>query len=99
MSRNPRRDGTYKRWESGCPGIPSTRYRKGEDTVQIQVKTGFHSFFFQDRKQIVKVLKPHIERICLDDDAQLVLFTALDVIEYVLYLWFYIIWSNTDYQQ
>ena len=38
----------------------------------------------QDRKQIVKILKPHIERICLDDDAQLVLFTALDVIEYAL---------------
>lgn len=28
-------------------------------------------------------MKPHIERMCQDDDAQLVLFTALDVIEFV----------------
>ncbi|KAG6889216.1 hypothetical protein C0992_006026 [Termitomyces sp. T32_za158] len=35
----------------------------------------------KDRKQILKVLKPHIERMCLDDDAQMVLFTALDVID------------------
>ncbi|KJA17660.1 hypothetical protein HYPSUDRAFT_191994 [Hypholoma sublateritium FD-334 SS-4] len=35
----------------------------------------------KDRKQILKVLKPHIERMCLDDEAQLVLFTALDVID------------------
>ena len=35
----------------------------------------------KDRKQIIKVLKPHIERVCKDDAAQLVLFTALDVVE------------------
>ncbi|KAJ7715530.1 NUC119 domain-containing protein [Mycena metata] len=35
----------------------------------------------KDRKQILKVLKPHVEHMCIDDDAQLVLFTALDVIE------------------
>ncbi|KDR73166.1 hypothetical protein GALMADRAFT_251738 [Galerina marginata CBS 339.88] len=35
----------------------------------------------KDRKQILKILKPHIERMCLDDEAQLVLFTALDVID------------------
>ncbi|KAJ6551671.1 puf family RNA-binding protein [Mycena capillaripes] len=35
----------------------------------------------KDRKQILKVLKPHVERMCLDDDAQMVLFTALDVID------------------
>ncbi|KAF8965483.1 armadillo-type protein [Flammula alnicola] len=35
----------------------------------------------KDRKQILKVLKPHIERMCLDDEAQLVLFTAIDVID------------------
>ncbi|KLO06152.1 ARM repeat-containing protein [Schizopora paradoxa] len=35
----------------------------------------------KDRKQIVKTLKPHVEKICKDDDAQLVLFTALDVID------------------
>ncbi|KAF8228348.1 ARM repeat-containing protein [Tricholoma matsutake] len=35
----------------------------------------------KDRKQILKVLKPHVERICLDDEAQLVLFTALDVVD------------------
>jgi pumilio family protein 6 len=35
----------------------------------------------KDRKQILKVLKPHIERMCLDDEAQNVLFTALDVTE------------------
>ncbi|TFK69241.1 ARM repeat-containing protein [Pluteus cervinus] len=33
----------------------------------------------KDRKQILKVFKPHTERMCLDDEAQLVLFTALDV--------------------
>ncbi|KAK2463945.1 hypothetical protein APHAL10511_003996 [Amanita phalloides] len=35
----------------------------------------------KDRKQLLKVLKPHIERMCLDDEAQLVLFTALDTID------------------
>ncbi|KAJ7471227.1 armadillo-type protein [Mycena galericulata] len=35
----------------------------------------------KDRKQILKVLKPHVERMCVDDEAQLVLFTALDVID------------------
>ncbi|KAJ7661236.1 puf family RNA-binding protein [Mycena rosella] len=35
----------------------------------------------KDRKQILKVLKPHVERMCIDDDAQMVLFTALDVID------------------
>jgi len=40
------------------------------------------SVLFQDRKHIIKVIKPHIERMCTDDEAQLVLFTALDVIEY-----------------
>ncbi|ESK93677.1 puf family rna-binding protein [Moniliophthora roreri MCA 2997] len=35
----------------------------------------------KDRKQILKALKPHIERMCLDDEAQLVLFTAIDVID------------------
>ncbi|KAF9527234.1 armadillo-type protein [Crepidotus variabilis] len=33
----------------------------------------------KDRKQILKVLKPHIDRMAVDDEAQLVLFTALDV--------------------
>ncbi|KAF8443677.1 armadillo-type protein [Boletus edulis BED1] len=37
----------------------------------------------KDRKHIIKVIKPHVERMCVDDEAQLVLFTALDVIEYV----------------
>ncbi|PVF96955.1 ARM repeat-containing protein [Serendipita vermifera] len=35
----------------------------------------------KDRKQIIKLLKPHLERICRDSEAQLVLFTALDVID------------------
>ncbi|KXN85890.1 Pumilio homology domain family member 6 [Leucoagaricus sp. SymC.cos] len=35
----------------------------------------------KDRKQIIKVLKPHIENMCIDDEAQLVLFTALDVVD------------------
>ncbi|KAL0959125.1 hypothetical protein HGRIS_014419 [Hohenbuehelia grisea] len=35
----------------------------------------------KERKVILKTLKPHIERMCLDDEAQLVLFTALDVID------------------
>lgn len=38
----------------------------------------------QDRKHIVKAIKSHVERMCKDDEAQLVLFTALDVIEYAL---------------
>lgn len=33
----------------------------------------------KDRKAIIKLLKPHIERIALDAEAQLVLFTVLDV--------------------
>ncbi|KAJ7061988.1 armadillo-type protein [Mycena amicta] len=35
----------------------------------------------KERKQIIKVLKPHVERMCIDDEAQMVLFTALDVID------------------
>ncbi|KAL4080018.1 armadillo-type protein [Scleroderma yunnanense] len=35
----------------------------------------------KDRKHIVKVIKPHITRMCIDDEAQLVIFTALDVID------------------
>ncbi|KAF5391242.1 hypothetical protein D9757_003012 [Collybiopsis confluens] len=35
----------------------------------------------QDRKTILKSLKPHITRMCLDDEAQMVLFTAIDVID------------------
>ena len=35
----------------------------------------------QDRKHIVKTIKPHVERMCKDDEAQLVLFTSFDVIE------------------
>ncbi|KAJ7595727.1 armadillo-type protein [Mycena floridula] len=35
----------------------------------------------KDRKQILKVLKPHVLKMCKDDEPQLVLFTALDVID------------------
>ncbi|KDQ16608.1 hypothetical protein BOTBODRAFT_30530 [Botryobasidium botryosum FD-172 SS1] len=35
----------------------------------------------KDRKQLIKTLKPHIEKICKDDEAQTVLFTALDVVD------------------
>ncbi|KAH7908713.1 armadillo-type protein [Hygrophoropsis aurantiaca] len=35
----------------------------------------------KDRKHIIKTIKPHVERMCTDDEAQLVLFTALDVID------------------
>ncbi|EGO22720.1 hypothetical protein SERLADRAFT_356787 [Serpula lacrymans var. lacrymans S7.9] len=35
----------------------------------------------KDRKHIVKTIKPHVERMCIDDEAQLVLFTALDIID------------------
>ncbi|KAG9311279.1 armadillo-type protein [Chiua virens] len=35
----------------------------------------------KDRKHIIKVIKPHVERMCTDDEAQLVLFTALDMID------------------
>lgn len=35
----------------------------------------------KDRKQVLKVLKPHLERIFTNEEGQLVIFTALDVIE------------------
>jgi pumilio homology domain family member 6 len=35
----------------------------------------------KDRKQVLKALKPHIQRMCADDEAQLVLFTCLDVVD------------------
>ncbi|KAG7090982.1 hypothetical protein E1B28_010049 [Marasmius oreades] len=35
----------------------------------------------KERKQILKAFKLHIERMCLDDEAQQVLFTAIDVID------------------
>jgi hypothetical protein len=37
----------------------------------------------KDRKDIIKVLKPYVVTMAKDEDAQLVLFTAFDVIEYV----------------
>ena len=53
--------------------------------------------FSQDRKQIMKVLKRHIERMCVDDEAQLVLFTALDVTEYVIFLFVMIVFLPLVY--
>ena len=38
----------------------------------------------KDRKHIVKVLKPYIETIAKNEDAQYILFTAFDIIEYVM---------------
>ncbi|KAJ3551893.1 hypothetical protein NM688_g4447 [Phlebia brevispora] len=35
----------------------------------------------KDRKHIIKTIKPHVERMCKDDEAQLVLFSALDIID------------------
>ncbi|KDN34057.1 hypothetical protein RSAG8_12845, partial [Rhizoctonia solani AG-8 WAC10335] len=35
----------------------------------------------KDRKQIIKVLKPHIEKMCGDEEAQLVLFTIFDLVD------------------
>ncbi|KAI6000909.1 armadillo-type protein [Pisolithus albus] len=35
----------------------------------------------KDRKHVIKVVKPHVARMCVDDEAQLVIFTALDVID------------------
>ncbi|KAG8693814.1 pumilio domain member 6, partial [Ceratobasidium sp. 394] len=35
----------------------------------------------KDRKQIIKVLKPHVEKMCADEEAQLVLFTIFDLVE------------------
>lgn len=37
----------------------------------------------KDRKQIVKVFKPHVMKMAEDGDAQTVLFTMFDVIESV----------------
>lgn len=39
----------------------------------------------KDRKQVIKVLKPHLERVFTNDEGQLVIFTAIDVIECVLH--------------
>ena len=39
----------------------------------------------KDRKHIVKAIRPHVERMCADDEAQLVLFTVLDVVEYAIF--------------
>ena len=36
----------------------------------------------QDRKHIVKVIKPYVERMSQNEFAQLVLFSAFDIIEY-----------------
>jgi len=38
----------------------------------------------KDRKQILKAIKPYVETMAKDEDAQLVLFTALDATEHVL---------------
>ena len=38
------------------------------------------------RKSVLKVLKPYVETMAKDDEAQLVLFTALDVVEYAFSL-------------
>ncbi|CAE6443792.1 unnamed protein product [Rhizoctonia solani] len=35
----------------------------------------------KDRKQILKVLKPHVEKMCGDEEAQLVLFTIFDLVD------------------
>ncbi|KAH7323362.1 armadillo-type protein [Rhizoctonia solani] len=35
----------------------------------------------KDRKQIIKVLKPHVEKMCGDEEAQLVLFTIFDSVD------------------
>lgn len=35
----------------------------------------------QDRKQILSVLRKHVEAMCKDSDAQMVLFTAFDCVE------------------
>ncbi|KAG8679681.1 pumilio domain member 6, partial [Ceratobasidium sp. 423] len=35
----------------------------------------------KDRKQIIKVLKPHVEKMCGDEEAQLVLFTIFDLVD------------------
>ncbi|KAG9094548.1 pumilio domain member 6 [Ceratobasidium sp. 370] len=35
----------------------------------------------KDRKQIIKVLKPHVEKMCADEEAQLVLFTIFDLVD------------------
>ena len=36
----------------------------------------------QDRKQVVKAIKPYVERMSQNEFAQLVLFSAFDIIEY-----------------
>jgi pumilio family protein 6 len=38
-------------------------------------------FAEQDRKSILRVLKPHLDKLCKDGEAQTVLFTAFDVVD------------------
>lgn len=54
--------------------------RDGSRSVREFVAWGSAS----DRKKVLKTFKPHLEKTCLDDQAQLVLFTCLDAIEYVM---------------
>ncbi|KAB5590423.1 Pumilio like domain containing protein [Ceratobasidium theobromae] len=35
----------------------------------------------KDRKQVLKVLKPHVEKMCANEEAQLVLFTIFDLVD------------------
>ncbi|KAF7303694.1 PUM-HD domain-containing protein [Mycena indigotica] len=78
MSRHAGRARAHKRRQQSRAGILGAGHSEGQlaaSHFQPTLK------LWQDRKQIIKVLKPHVERMCLDDEAQTVLFTALDVID------------------
>ena len=81
LPRGASGDRAYARWQSHCKRIFGQGHGEGALLLNFWICSPRSSFFLQDRKQILKVLKPHIEKICLDDEAQTVLFTALDVIE------------------
>ena len=49
--------------------------------LDTDLTDSLNMIYGQDRKVIIKTIKPYIETMANDDEAQLVLFTALDVIE------------------
>lgn len=57
--------------------------RGSAKVIRADNNTVRRSFYpvYQDRKQIVKAIKPYVERMSQEEFAQLVLFSAFDIIE------------------
>ncbi|KAJ9125350.1 hypothetical protein QFC22_000310 [Naganishia vaughanmartiniae] len=64
--------------ESSLESLPDIIHtRDGSAVVREFLARGIA----KDRKNILRVLKPHLEKICKDGEAQTVLFTAFDVVD------------------